>query len=1361
MACAKTNRTSIKSSLTRFSNYFNTIKDLECDEIDLYELQRRLNKAETLLDDFNTAQSTIEAEDKNYDANCDAHSREREKFENDYYKIIAATKKLTNSFMNTNKVDNNDSTSSSESNFSNIRLPQLSLPSFDGSFDQWLFFRDSFTSIRHENSSMSKVQKFHYLRLSLQGKAADKVKSLQLCDANYDIAWKLLKDRFEDKQFLIKNHIKALFDLPTLTKESYYGLTSIRDGIEKNLNALEVLQRPTEHCDDLIIYLITNKFDNTTKRAWESRTDARNIPTLQHLLTFLEERCRILSSITQHQDDTASKQPHRQTRSFVSTTTTNCTLCNASHSLYTCDKFLKLTPLEKLNTAKRLRLCINCLGTNHVTRNCKSSGCRKCGKVHHTLLHFQNNDKEQIQATQSTSKNNTGSIPSTPNEIVSLTSSISSPPQTLLSTACITVFDNVNNPHQCRVLLDSGSQINFISEKLSNILQLPKTQIDTSISGINQLQTKVTYSISLLFKSNINNFQRRITCVVLTRITDNLPSLPISTDKLRIPENISLADSEFNKPAPIDLLIGADIFWDLISIGQIKLGRSLPILQKTKLGWLISGPIHTKTNTYTSLHCSATNNLDTQLSKFWEIEEYPKTAFLSDEENYCEQHFKENVTQDADGRFIVTIPLKKSISELGDSRTAATNRFFTLEHKLLKNNDMRLKYHQFIKEYIDLGHMSLAEDQDDKNGFFLPHHCVLKAESTTTQLRVVFDGSAKSSTGVSLNDLMMVGPNIQDNLFYILLRFRKHNYVLSADVEKMYRQVLVQESQRNLQKILWRFNANDSILVYTLNTVTYGLASASFLAIRSLQEVAHRNMNSFPKISNIILHDFYVDDLLTGAETVNEIIQIKEQITSLLLRHGFPLRKWISNDPASLSNSNQTPLHIGEGDQTKTLGLLWNPNVDCLQYSISGLTPPFRITKRQILSSTAQIFDPLGLLSPVTVTAKIILQELWKLKISWDETVPADLYTTWSKYHSQLQLLNSIKIPRQVSCPNPTSVELHGFCDASQHAYGASIYIRCCDTLGSFTSNLYCAKTRVAPLKTLTIPRLELSGAVLLAQLVSKVTSYCEFDFQNIYYWIDSTICLSWINSSPHILKTFVANRVATIQQLSNVTSWCYVNTKDNPADLLTRGMTPSNLASSNFWFHGPSWLIQTESQWPTNNTQQSSMILTENLPEVRNTNFSLINIVNIFDTYIIELINKHSSFFKLQRIFAYVLRYMNNLRIHEISSRQLGPLTVVEQHQALFFLIRAVQRYHLSEEYHQLSSSKPLNRRSKLLSLHPFFDTTHKVIRVGGRLQHSNFDLDKRHPIILPSKCHLTIIIARSEHIRLLHTDHKLSYQF
>nr|XP_023028641.1 uncharacterized protein LOC111516755 [Leptinotarsa decemlineata] len=202
---------------------------------------------------------------------------------------------------------------------------------------------------------------------------------------------------------------------------------------------------------------------------------------------------------------------------------------------------------------------------------------------------------------------------------------------------------------------------------------------------------------------------------------------------------------------------------------------------------------------------------------------------------------------------------------------------------------MKVQYHQFIEEYIQLGHMSLAEHQSDDSGFFLPHHCVLK-DSTTTKLRVVFDGSAKTTTGISINDIMMVGPTIQDNLFHILLRFRQHNYVLSADITKMYRQVLVHESQRDFQKI-WRFHAESEIQIYKLNTITYGLASSAFLAIRSLQEVAHLNKYEFPKIADIILHDFYVDDLLTGGDTVEEINYIKENTSKLLLSYGFPLRK--------------------------------------------------------------------------------------------------------------------------------------------------------------------------------------------------------------------------------------------------------------------------------------------------------------------------------------------------------------------------------------------------------------------------------------------------------------------------------------
>lgn len=1372
----KVKRTSTKGALTRFINHFNSVKELE--NIDIDDLQRRLDRANTLLTEFNDSQNAIEAEDSDFETNYSNYYTERDNFERDYFAITSAVHKFILSkkieYDTTSNISFNNSNSRGNSNMTNISLPQLKLPTFDGTINQWLFYRDSFKSIIHDNNTMSNVQKFHYLRLSLEGSAADRINSLQICDDNYEVAWKLLNERFEDKQALIKNHVKALFELPTLKEESYQGLNSILDGIEKNINALEVLKRPTDQWDDLMIHLVTTKFDSTTKREWESRSDSRNIPTLKSLLDFLKERCRILSSLEFENNSSrqrVSKQPfqrHSNSKSFA--TTSNkivCIFCKNNHNLYTCPEFNKMTVIDRLNTAKRLRLCINCLGSNHRTKDCKSAGCRRCGKIHHSMLHFQNNIGN---ANNAVSENSTGvfTSPGTSNNKDASTSTNSATAvetfnsqhtfttstiissQILLSTALVTVFDQFNNAHKCRVLLDSGSQVNFISERLAEILHLSRKSIDVSVSGINEMHNKVHHSVLLKFKSNVNNYEKTISCIVLPQITGYLPSSPVNSVKLNIPVKLELADPNFDKPAPIDMLIGADTFWDLLSIGQVKLGYGLPILQKTKLGWLVSGPSQTKSETFTSHHCSiSTNKLESQVAKFWEIEEFPKIQHLSEEEIYCEQHFKDTICQNTDGRFIATIPFKQNTSVLGQSRTIATKRFLNLERKLEKNPDLKSQYHSFIREYIQLGHMSLANNQNDDSGFFLPHHCVLKQDSSTTKLRVVFDGSAKTSSDISLNDIMMVGPKIQDNLFYILLRFRKHNYVLSADVVKMYRQVLIADEQRNFQKILWRFDSESEVMVYVLNTITYGLASSAFLAIRSLQEIAHRHRNEYPHIADVILHDFYVDDLLTGAETVDELRQLKESITELLYSYGFPLRKWSSNDRSFLLDSNTSTLCIGDEAQGKTLGLLWNPVDDCLLYSINTFFPNSKITKRLILSSTAQIFDPLGLLSPVTIRAKIILQELWKIKLSWDESLPSDLHTAWTNYHSQLQHLNTVRIPRQSFCPNAVSTELHGFCDASQAAYGACVYIRCRDMLGNYTCNLYCAKTRVAPLKLLTIPRLELSGALLLAELVDKVVSTGSH-FECISYWCDSMICISWIHSSPHLLKTFVANRVAQIQAISNPKAWNYVNTQDNPADLLSRGLAPLELINSNLWFHGPSWLIRHHSYWPSHETNRSILTVSE-LPEVRNNPVALINTSGNFLCHILTFIESRSSILKLQRIFAYFFRFIHNLKQGDRPKRQ-GSLSTNELNESLYFLIHIVQRQHFSDDYRQLSHSKPLNKRSKLLSLNPFYDETNKVIRVGGRLEHSQFDFQKKHPIVLPSNSHITVIIVRDEHLRLLH---------
>ncbi|XP_028152827.2 uncharacterized protein LOC114346251 [Diabrotica virgifera virgifera] len=649
----KTKRMATKGALTRLTTYFRSIENNEI--IDLVDLEMRLFKAEGLLDVFNEVQMLIETDDPDCEENYDTlHAIERQTFEDRYFKIISDIKKLILSRRPTETSDSrsvNGSIAARPTNTSNIKLPPLNLATFDGSFDQFLFFRDSFNSIINDDTSLSNVQKFHYLRLSLRGIAADTIKSLQVCDANYDIAWSLLIERFENKQLLVNNHIKALFNLPLVTKESNQGLRQLLDNTQKHLRALEVLKRPTKHWDDLIIYLLTTKFDNSTRRSWESQNCKDNLPVLDDLLKFLKERCRILESLDNYNDNKQDQNSPRykgnksETRAFVSNTENRfkCNFCNKEHKIYYCPDFLKLNPTNRLNNAKRLRLCLNCLGTCHRTKDCRSTGCRKCGKIHHTLLHFENSQSSNSVSTENNSSQsslpsnvpNTGlqSNESTSTSNFSSTHHISSSvhtaikPYILLSTAVVNVFDKFGNSHKCRVLLDNGSQSNFLSEKFCDILQLSKEKINTSISGINQLTHNINFRTSLTFKSDINNFSKKISCLILPNITSNLPYIHINRSQLNVPTKLLLADQNFEKPGPVDLLIGADTFWDILSVGQIKLGPGLPIIQKTTLGWIISGPIPTNIQHHPQHNCyfSSTSELDSQLTKFWEPEECPKT----------------------------------------------------------------------------------------------------------------------------------------------------------------------------------------------------------------------------------------------------------------------------------------------------------------------------------------------------------------------------------------------------------------------------------------------------------------------------------------------------------------------------------------------------------------------------------------------------------------------------------------------------------------------------------------------------------------------------------------------------------------
>ncbi|XP_052745100.1 uncharacterized protein LOC112047560 isoform X3 [Bicyclus anynana] len=568
----------------------------------------------------------------------------------------------------------------------------------------------------------------------------------------------------------------------------------------------------------------------------------------------------------------------------------------------------------------------------------------------------------------------------------------------------------------------------------------------------------------------------------------------------------------------------------------IDLGKQCPKLQKTKLGWLVSGTIkaHTKLHTNNAHHssCFFTQRDDALLTRFWEIESVSSKYNLTLEEQACEQSFAENTRRDINGQFIVTIPLKESPDVLGDNYFSARNRLLALERRFNRDTLLKKRYLDFLKEYKNLGHMSESSKSTEpisQNRYYIPHFPIIRENSTTTKLRVVFNASA-SYKGKTFNDIQMVGPVVQDDLLSILLRFRQHKYVVSGDIEKMYRAILVEPSQRSLQQILFRFDTSEHIRTFTLNTVTYGTASAPYLATKCLVSLAEQCSDPIAKTA--IARDFYVDDFLSGGDSIESVIELCKHVNKTLLSAQFRLRKWQSNNSEVLKslvkdNSlehnitvNKT-LNLDETLPCKTLGLQWDCNSDNLLFTITLNTQTKKITKRKILSLISQIFDPLGLLGPCTVQAKMLMQKLWIDKCGWDDEVSKETQNIFLNFIDSLDSLKSLRIPRWVCNNNINLLELHTFSDASERAYGTCIYVRTVDANGTVHIRLLASRNKVAPLKPTTIPRLELCGAVLATRLHAKVISSLTLKLR-LYTWSSSQTLLKR-PSSLHSLGLSVA----------------------------------------------------------------------------------------------------------------------------------------------------------------------------------------------------------------------------------------------
>lgn len=1316
-------------------------------------------------------------------------------------------------------------------------LPKIDVPNFSGRYSEWPNFRDMFRALIHRRDDMAPVIKLYYLRSHLQGAALEQIESIALTDENYDKVWSDLLDYYENQRRLINNCLSNLFAVKPMKNESAAELKRLVKETTNPLESLKALGRPTSQWSDLIVFMTTGRLDPVTRRDWEKELgETTAFPTHEKLIAFLKAQTLTLESIESAtkgstSSPTKSQAPQGKPKEGASqsahaaqvkpkpqdkASSAKCVLCAQSHYLGACPDFKAKSVSDRKAVVMEKKACFNCLGSHHF-KACRSKyTCSQCQGKHHTLLHFgkpkENSASASSASTEKTADQASNSQPSASaspdlnsNHLNCSVAKVSSPigAGILLATARVYVSSPAGEKIPARALIDNCSQSSFMSESLCQILKIKTKSVHIPISGVGGNTSATCRKLARLTISP--HFQSKFTFDVNALVIQNVsvyspPKFCGKTQMSHI-KNLELADPRYMDPSRIDLLLGADIHAQIMQSGIARGDPGEPIASCSLLGWLLSGPVSTPAKSITSnsvaiqgtedlnfhdltaLHCAEEAKLLDLVQDFWRQEELPAEKFYTPDEKKCEEHFTQTHRRDASGRYVVRLPFKNPVQdlELGDSYSRAVRMLHQMERKSRSNKDFQAHYSNFMEDYLQQGHMVLVSPDSSlykppEKCIFLQHHGIL-----TSKFRTVFNGSGKSDKNISLNQLLYAGPNLLPELPNLVCVWRTYKFVFTTDIKQMFRMIQVDERDQPFLAIVWRSNPDDPIAVYFLVTVTYGLVCSPYLASRTLRQLATDHRAQYPLGAVMIEEECYMDDVLSGAHTLEEALKKQAQLINLLKEGGFSLRKWLANDVALLDHL--PPDHLALSSQslfdssssTPVLGLQWQTSEDAFTFKVNYLPITGKITKRIVLSRIAQIFDPMGWLAPVVVTAKIFMQSLWLLKSSWDDDLPEELSVKWNTWVSKLVAINSIRIPRFTQwSPDASLVEIHGFADASSRAYGAAVYLRVVVRNQAFVT-LQIAKTKVAPLKTKSIPRLELCAAQLLARMVHHYCSIMPIGIESVHLWTDSRDVLCWLRDHPARWEVYVANRCADIQTLLPNAYWHHVRSAENPADVASRGIPPDLLGDFSQWWHGPGWLTASLHPWPT---ELDNLSLHKPAEDKASRNLSALNACDEgAEPGFLDLSKRYSHLGKLLRVTAYVMRYLlklcrrasvNNVNSNykifshkfldtsEVHSSPELHLSELENARLLWVFLH--QRYYFAKEIAvlQKSAQKTPALKGALLKLQPMLDKD--LLRVGGRLNRGLMDPDCKNPLILPGDSFLSQLIIRKIHILTLHGGTQLT---
>ncbi|XP_067943139.1 LOW QUALITY PROTEIN: uncharacterized protein [Watersipora subatra] len=1005
-----------------------------------------------------------------------------------------------------------------------------------------------------------------------------------------------------------------------------------------------------------------------------------------------------------------------------------CVYCNMkNHSTAECGKFGRLSFNEQQTFMRDKQLCFSCLTDAHSYRQCEVPAiCKVCQGKHPTALHNMRTSsvKQQIKSGFGNSSNLEQSKPITNS---SLQPKAAEPLKTKdnsqwLEKSCLNTCLNMelnslswilpvwvsskNNPLKealVYALVDSMSDTTYITVDTIHKIQPDYTHTEIDITTMTSDKKKV--HTHLVYGLTVRAYNHKVCYELLPsyshhKIPIDRRQIPTKTVLSRWPHLIQVVNELPNnhKDVPVGLLIGNNFTKAFKPQQVIDTDHDdEPFAIKTAIGWNVMGDSAPHTTLATI------------------VDQPAKHDFVT---------------------FQCTTKSNKEVHKLKYIQPRIS-WFRLLEKKFQKDSHYKEQYHEFMRDIINKGEAIPATEETTDHSWYIPHFGVYHPRKPD-RIRVVFDCAAKVG-GVSLNDFLLQGPEHMNDLQGILLRFRLRPIAIMGDIERMFHQFKVSENHQDYLRFIW-YNAEGQLQSYKMTVHLFGARSSPACATYGLRFLADNFRDAIPhntQSHHFIHHNFYVDDGLASVRNESEAVNLIKKSQALCQTGKLRLHKIASNSRAVLAaipKSECTSILVSLEltseplPQERSLGVLWDTNQDIFTFKHEPPSKPN--TRRGVLSSVASVFDPLGLISPFTLKGRIILQETCKQNYDWDTPLESSLLNCWAKWMSDLSNVHNVQVPR---CVSPRafnqieSAQLHTFTDASTTGYGHCTYLRLVNTNRKVHVALLASKAKVAPIKQITIPRLELQAACSAVQAVNKYVKKLELPNITTYFYSDSTVVLGYICNTKERFQTFVANRVETIRTLSKPKNWAYVPTNQNPADMASRGASIIDLTHSE-WFSGPKFLW-TE---PIDIPPQPQLSISPNDDEVKKASISLMTTAKIvvFDKYL-ERFSKWNSAIK-----AIVL-------IRKVIYKEAEPNYETAKHA----ILRIIQHDYFSDEIADLNEYKSVKKSSSLMKLAPFVDEN-GLLRIGGRLQESStLSFHEKHPIIIPKASHIAKLVISHYH--------------